>query len=307
MGCVAASGYTSGTILATYSTGDASQNMADCLESCGICCYPICDTSSKSISCSGEVVDNQTSEFGYEVYYTDHSAGQGGLPFNASGLFTAGYNPLPADHIYASRRYLCEGSIVDGCGNSSIGIKEGFQAKVLKCNLDGTWTDVSASAFSNMQEGASCAGHYESNLFHGNYLGGNYWNTETCAMAEGYCITLEPFAETFGPWYDWEYGYELTYTRGDVTIDGSNCPAGDSCITMGPYNQECDSDDNHCYSAEGAEGYTPPCLGFCEWTTQSSNVTFQCSDSGQTNCDSMQGLWITGTTCETYDCSVHNI
>ena len=305
MGCVAASGYTSGEILSVFSTGDASVNMADCVESCGVCCYPVCDTSPGSSSCPGEDVYNQTSENGFESYYTFQSANHGTSHGYPSSLFTSGYYPLPANHILATRSYICEGSIDDGCGNWTYGIKEGSQAKVLQCNLDGTWTDVGSAAFSGTQQGASCAGHYQTNLFHGNYMG-SYWDTLTCAMSTDHlCISLAAFPTALGPWYDWEYSYEVAGTRGAITEDGSNC-SDPSCITMGPYDAGCASDELHCTSSVGAEGYSSSCLGFCTWSFWGSGVTFLCADSGQTSCNSMQGLWITGTTCESYDCNVHN-
>lgn len=308
MGCVAASGYTSGEILSVFSTGDASVNMADCVESCGVCCYPVCDTSpAVSSSCPGDFYSEQTSEEGYVNYYTYNEANHGG-PQPDSSLFDPGYYPLPANHIIAGRSYICEGGSEDGCGNGIYGVKEGFQAKVLQCNLDGTWTDVGSAAFSSVQQGASCAGHYENNLFHANYMG-LYWDEVSCAMTtENACGSLASYPTALGPWYDWEYSYELIETRGDMTEDGSNCFAS-HCVQLGAYNAGCapeDPEQEYCVSRDGAEGYSFPCLGFCEWSFLSSGATFLCADSGQTTCNSMQGLWITGTTCESYDCNVHN-
>lgn len=306
MGCVEAQNYTSGNILSTFTGANAA---ADCDQECGICCVPQCDTSVGSIG-------GTVSPTGQFCYYQEKSSG----PVNVNLIYWASGAP-PGQYVVISRSTFCDdfsAGQASGCGvpdhpcdGFSINAYGGFQkfeAKLLICNGDGTWSDEGDTWFDSTKRAAltNCPNSVTDG-------GASYfWPPDTGCAWQPFNCGAPSWPTDFGPWYNYSMDVWYEYQYG-FSADGSDC-----CDCNDPPNcAMCDASGN----AVTENGYCATSLTFGTATSDSYNCTddsfgpwaypanpnYICQDTPKDNCLGLPGgLWITGQTCQTYDCSAHN-
>lgn len=309
MGCVQASAYTSGTILSTFTGPSAS---GDCDQECGICCVPYCDTNVPTIG--GDV-----SPTGQYCYYHEKASG----PVNANDIHWASGAPTDpyvvihrrafCDDYSAGNYSTCSGLTAHPCDNYTVDAYGGFskyEAKLLICNGDGTWSDEGDTWFDSTKRAAliNCSGSVT------DAGAGYFWPPGTgCGWQDVNCGTPN-WPTDFGPWYNYSLDVWYEYQYG-FSADGSDCcdceaPPGSCqmCTASGTVTNE----NGYCASSITfgiASTDSPSCTddSFGPWAVN-PNPTYICQDTPKDDCLGLPGgLWITGQTCQTYDCTINNI
>lgn len=325
MGCISASTYTSGTILATFTGSSAS---GDCDQECGICCYPACDT---NVTPTDEFVDGG-------CYYLQRSSNSIGSSSNVPSSVYWISGPPPGAWVILSRISFCEDYVFLGeqcegyeenqCGNvvNKYGGYEKVQLKLLVCNEDGTWSDETNNYFDSTKRitsSPSCPNSV------GTSIGGYFWppNFTGCGWADaGQCDGPNGiWPDDYGPWFDHETDVWLEEVMTLVPYPYTDCC---SCIgDQEPCPIVCQEEvsgttappvvtttaqppDGYCvteYTWSVGGSLNCPSLTMLPWAV-TETPTYICGDYPKGYCidDVPGGLWITGNTCETYDCSVHD-
>lgn len=305
MGCVQASAYTSGTILSTFTGPSAS---GDCDQECGICCEPECNTNAACYTDYSSDYDPSIPCASYSNLQWSCKQNSGGRNFtvywgtdgNGNSLQPAGTYVIlwreadcaiiafmdPPECPY-SEGLPCEG------GNDTYEFARHFQAKCLICNGDGTWTDAGTSLFDSTKR-AGCNSNSECGFVVVYDPTGWGFNSTGCQFeADPECASGGiPWSCDYGPWYDWSTDQHYHAIYGSYTDAEAECCFGGVTI-----NENC------CQKGDAFESTQICNISLGDWAIAGDQTNFHCADVPQSGCN---GLWITGNTCQTYDCTVHN-